>query len=1386
MPSWKKVIVSGSDARFATLFTSGHVTASANISGSGLATASFGKILGDGSEITNVPTNVTVEQASDPTHNTQHYITFVPNNNGGIQNTQTFASLKYLPSTDTIWSKVIAAVRPRVKYTNNSDAINILGSSETRFSVNTYDSSSNFEAADNNSPITMKPGIGSIQATLFEGPATKPKYSFTNDSDTFNIMIAGTSTNASGQSDEASSFKSSHSGKPVTVQPSTGTVGAISFKGEGIQLRDSTISSTYYTTLNAGNIGGSRIISLPDQSGTVMLTSDAAGTVTLAAENTNADRFIPFGEGEGDYALKIDAGLKYNPNDNELLANASTATALQTPRKIGGVNFDGTSDILGLIVSSSAQIADDISGSFTEPSSSFSSRVTTLETNISTQPLNTTDSPRFAGMNVDGDLTARRLIISSSVSIITSSFSSGSTLFGDDILDTHRFSGSVSISGSIVSNGLPVVSSSAQIADAISGSFGIVSQSIADSRTLQSQSFQNRISQVESGVGDGGSFSGTNTGDITLGGLYNYLSLTNQVLSLGQVELNTDITGSLGAIHLKGSTAASAISGAFTATSSSIASRVDNLVVVSGSLGDRITTLKTDTTAHSSSLSGRISSVEVSAGGQDLATTASPTFQNLTLTGSLKISSSRSSTAIEASNIQNGYPTSNDWGTNLEGSYFNNFTNETHVSEILRFIAGAMSHSLNVADAAPNSKFLNSISTTYSGTTTTTKNSLFTGVLGSSHETAKLSQHWTSSAAIDMSETGSYRLVQDYLISKGFMVSGDRGSFANDTGTNPFNDSYGANIPSTVSTNGDFDNFTFSVSSVAGGSTNFNSSADAQLFGLGSLNSGNANAYQVKIIASQSFSDTQTDTTPDASSTFHKKETTTYTQNSFGTSNGLTLAKINTSQPAVIPAAYQDGKFSSVASPFTGRFYTGGSQDQNSISASGYYKFHDIRVGIKSGSQSDFVYKNGSDSNTLFYLYAGGLPADITTSVPTSVISNPNLVRTSFTATSMSISGAPYLKTATYAHTFSSEASKSFDPAYKPLNALQHDISTDNFNTIGTTSLGSHTTVNIDANGVNTSTADVKGVLSADKSTLRADGDVPHIDDVTFLSSSFTFTLDSSFNNTVQTKTAQAAIQYTNTFRVRARNWKNDTQNNTDTTVNFYDATLFGHNSSSGSLAIYSYNQSYDAGSLTGTTEQFSGEDYRIQVNNNVVSFGGQAWTTTFNNYNALQTLDLQVKPGFLVDPGGSYGYWFPTGFRASTYKYYIRKFQTSGTKTSMTLNVGTALQAWNSSNNGVSAVILFKSSADTEFARARIYDPTATSDNDIETNISNDNHKNPFSDAIDLYGNTGGSLSSTTYTIPLRNIDGMTLDNTNNQYYLIIRYKGDPTPITQITVSYS
>ena len=97
-------------------------------------------------------------------------------------------------------------------------------------------------------------------------------------------------------------------------------------------------------------------------------------------------------------------------------------------------------------------------------------------------------------------------------------------------------------------------------------------------------------------------------------------------------------------------------------------------------------------------------------------TTASveATTNDLQVTGSLKVNTTAtSSTAIFTNNIQNGYPTSNNWGEGLEGSYFNNFDNTTHVSEILRFIAGAMSHSLDVANASPNTKTFGSVTTSH-------------------------------------------------------------------------------------------------------------------------------------------------------------------------------------------------------------------------------------------------------------------------------------------------------------------------------------------------------------------------------------------------------------------------------------------------------------------------------------------------------------------------------------------------------------------------------------------------------------------------------------------------------------------------------------------------
>ena len=65
---------------------------------------------------------------------------------------------------------------------------------------------------------------------------------------------------------------------------------------------------------------------------------------------------------------------------------------------------------------------------------------------------------QFQSLVLDGDLTAQRLIVSSSVSNVTQSFSSGSTIFGDTYADdTHQFTGSafmgnLEVSGTLSAN----------------------------------------------------------------------------------------------------------------------------------------------------------------------------------------------------------------------------------------------------------------------------------------------------------------------------------------------------------------------------------------------------------------------------------------------------------------------------------------------------------------------------------------------------------------------------------------------------------------------------------------------------------------------------------------------------------------------------------------------------------------------------------------------------------------------------------------------------------------------------------------------------------------------------------------------------------------------
>jgi len=724
----------------------------------------------------------------------------------------------------------------------------------------------------------------------------------------------------------------------------------------------------------------------------------------------------------------------------------------------------------------------------------------------------------------------------------------------------------------------------------------------------------------------------------------------------------------------------------------------------------------------------------------------------LVITGSsattfLKVEQAASgSTAILTNNITNGYPTSNPWGENLEGSYFNNFDNSSNVSEILRFMSGVLSHSLDVADASPNTLTFASVDTVENSLGTTDD---VDGYLPQSYN--------------DSNATMKYLVTKQWVADGTTIFSGI--DVYHDNGT-----SYKI----------DFDSNKTGTGTVS-------SSVDSELFGLGTLTGGAETQFSVRVSATQSFSDTGSIANPSSSNTFTTQSSLELSTSTFGTSDGLTLAKINTSQPAVIPAAYQDGKFVDVGgTTLTGsltRKYGASGTDFTSVSASGYYNFHGLKVGLATGSAGLFTFVDGTSKNNFW------APIDqISTDIGTNSLGITAVTQSYLTATSRSLSGAPYLIGATY-H-ISASVHGLFDPMYVASSTIADDI----IGSVGVGSVAGSGTDDVSTSGGTIQTANAIYAGSGSSAAVRATGVVPTRTDI--YNHNATYTLSGTTSDNIN-QTGFSDTSYT--VGIRGRNRASSQSTLQTSTIFYHSASTFGHPQTSGSLGMYQRAQGYDGGSLTGTTETFSGEDFRIQLNNNVTSFNGDAFTTTYtivrDSNRVLGEQDLQVKPGFLVNPSGTYRYWYPDNYGTGSFKYYIRRFQTSGTKSSMTLNLNnTTLVNWKATtNDSIATVVLFKSSAsgsgaNDELARARIYDPSETTSNSISSSIvhQTDFHLNPFSDTIDLYGNTGGSVSSDTYTMPLRNADGMYLDSSDNELYVIVRYSGDPTPIDDITLTFS
>jgi hypothetical protein len=572
-----------------------------------------------------------------------------------------------------------------------------------------------------------------------------------------------------------------------------------------------------------------------------------------------------------------------------------------------------------------------------------------------------------------------------------------------------------------------------------------------------------------------------------------------------------------------------------------------------------------------------------------------------------------------------------------------------------------------------------------------------------------------------------------------------------------------------------FSGFTFntgaayiSYASTVGGSTTVSSSLGSSAFGLGPLNNGNLTQVNLSGSFRLTFASSSAGTvnyTNTSASIIISQSATNLTPSIAAPIASNTVPSANI---AVIPPVYQDGYFSS----FTGSNLTN-SISLSNLSSSGVYVFS-ASIGINSGSSAYRTYT----PSTVTYYYT-----PLTDASFTQTISSPNSSASYVSAVTRSLSGAPYL-TSGSSYRYVVTSSGAFNPLY--LNGTVSSVTYTNA-TLGLTTANS-------ASLTTNPTIQTAGVVkSSDYVTTRAVGAYPFESDV--------IVFDLTLNSIGTGSNAASSGSSFSTFSVSTTTYNRAGSGTVvgSQTYNIHTAGSFGIPSASGSLLYFGRPEGYVTSSLTfgsqslnpgAITEQLLDEANRIVLADNMLNMSG----SSFNSASYLSTSDLQVKPGYLANPGGANGYWYPSGY-GTTYKYYVRRFKSNlvVNKLQITLTGNTSLVNWDSTaSNSVAMAILFESANTNVYARCRLYDVNNLSNNVISSSVTpsnlNTSGVNPFGSNIDLYGNngTGASNSSGIFIFPTRAADGAILDNTNaaqDELYLLIRYNGSPTPITSIKI---
>ena len=409
MPNWKKVVVSGSDAILSS------ITSSAGISSSGDIYAP--NFIG------------TATQVSITDFLSGGNLDLVIN--GGSNGNSLFnipdGLLSYNADTNTLisnnFSGSLTGTASYATYASNS--LDISGNVNNRVLTATGNNTLNAEqnlsfngstleltgslTIDANNPITIKGQVGNVLTIRNEGSTDIIKIGDVNLNDGETLITVNDNSNT------------------ITLDASNKLDINANIDVSNYNITASIISASSFI----GNLTGTSTLAsnLTGTPSIIVNNITASGNISASGDLYSTHVFIPQGTNTGD------AGLIFG----DTITGDSGYIADNEGKLVIGYN---DTDIIS--------ISDESNESLTLAGNTRITGHITASKNVSVS----------GDLIVGGNITANQYIVSSSVTYMTQSFSSGSTVFGDTLDDTHQFTGSVDITGSLSIPGFTDVSAS--------------------------------------------------------------------------------------------------------------------------------------------------------------------------------------------------------------------------------------------------------------------------------------------------------------------------------------------------------------------------------------------------------------------------------------------------------------------------------------------------------------------------------------------------------------------------------------------------------------------------------------------------------------------------------------------------------------------------------------------------------------------------------------------------------------------------------------------------------------------------------------------------------------------------------------------------------------